>query len=179
MNAFALFCWLLQFSEAYAKNVTNFNMSDLHLWALITLFQEQIYILPNLKIKSRLALYWSFISGDKNVEIPTIYVNNMNNPKMKAFNSYFSVHEARHDFFSNVKNGLLKVLTWLLKVKYQRLCFFVAITVTPRRWVQVISRHLDNMMLVTTVVCGIRFKKIFLEIVYWLRQFLLMGTNVS
>ena len=44
----------------------------------------------------------------------------------------------------------------LLKVKYQLSCFFVAIAVRPRRWVQVISRHLDNMMLATTVESGSR-----------------------
>ena len=57
-----------------------------------------------------------------------------------------------------------------LKVKYQTLCFFGAITVRPRRWVQVISRHLDNITLATTVVCVIRLKKSFLGDVYWLPQ---------
>ena len=127
LKVFSLFCWLLQFSEAYAKNVTNFSMSNIHLWALITLSQGQIYILSHLKIKSRLPLYWTFISCDKNVAIHTIYVNNMGNPKMKAFHSYFSVHEARHDFFFfwNVKN-------WLLK--YQHGCLRSSINVCAFLW---------------------------------------------
>ena len=67
MNFFALFCRSQQFSEAYAKNVTNF-------------------------------------SNVVNKVIHTIYVNNIDNPKIRAFNSCFFVHEAIHVFFSSVKN---------------------------------------------------------------------------
>ena len=109
-------------------------------------------------MKSRLPVHWSFISPDKNV-IHALCVNNIANPKMKSFNSYVFVLEARHEFFLQMwKNESFKVLAMLLKVKYQ---FFVAITVWPRRWVQVISRHLDNMMLATTATCGIRLKNVF------------------
>ena len=49
-------------------------------------------------MKSSLPVRWSIISCDKNV-INVAYVNNMDNPKMKSFNSYVFVHEARNDFF--------------------------------------------------------------------------------
>ena len=101
MNFFTLICRSQQFSEAYAKNVTNFSMSNLHLWALITYFKSRIISCPIRKLNLD---YRSFISCGRSVVIHTICVNNMDNPKIKAFNSCFFVHEARHVFFSSVKN---------------------------------------------------------------------------
>ena len=65
------------------------------LWSLIS--RAEFYPIL-LKMKSRIPVHWSFISHDKNV-INVVCVNNMANPKMKSFNSYVFVHEARHEFF--------------------------------------------------------------------------------
>ena len=64
-------------------------------------------------------------------------------------------------FSSNKENWRFKVLLMLLKIKDQRFCFFVAIIIRPRRWVQMVSRYLNNIMLATTMVCGMRLKKSF------------------
>ena len=50
-------------------------------------------------MKSRLPVYLSSISCDKNVVIHAICVNNMDNPKMKAFNSFVFAREARRESF--------------------------------------------------------------------------------
>ena len=75
------------------KNVANFSVwPHFELWSLIS--RAEFYPIP-LKLKSRLPVHWSIISCDKNV-IHVVRVNKMPNPKMKSFNSYVFVHEARH-----------------------------------------------------------------------------------
>ena len=61
------------------------------------LFQEQNFILSHWKWNLD-SIHWNFISCDKNIN-HAVCVNNMANPKMKSFNSYVFVHEARHEFF--------------------------------------------------------------------------------
>ena len=119
-----LFSFILQLATGFWnmwKNVAKFSVWPyFELWSLIS--RAEFYHIP-LKMKSRLSVHWSFFSCDKNV-IHVVCENSVANPEMKSFNSYVFVHQARHEFFIQMRKTTFSaqkqiVIVWTTVVNFR------------------------------------------------------------